>query len=273
MANPYNNPLDTSQDGGYSFLSRNRSSGLLPDIPQPTSHPRLSNITPLLNPPQAGNYSELYTTHHSYIRTGSGAADSDRNTMASEGTGSGIHQQSSHFPSFSRAFEMFISPAGDSTWPSLHRNNGLLVPSYLANSAYIQKLKEAHASKQAQREAQPQTVGSSRSPSSQASVPSVTSKPIAHLGITYDLIERTPMFEDNSSTSPLPTRWNRDDKQGGLEVMADGLEVKYTSPKPSAEREYEAHSIRADHPAPSEAGIYYFEITILSRKRDEYVDS
>lgn len=269
MANPYNNPLDTSQDGGYSFLSRNRSSGLLPDIPQPTSHPRLSNITPLLNPPQAGNYSELYTTHHSYIRTGSGAADSDRNTMASEGTGSGIHQQSSHFPSFSRAFEMFISPAGDSTWPSLHRNNGLLVPSYLANSAYIQKLKEAHASKQAQREAQPQTVGSSRSPSSQASVPSVTSKPIAHLGITYDLIERTPMFEDNSSTSPLPTRWNRDDKQGGLEVMADGLEVKYTSPKPSAEREYEAHSIRADHPAPSEAGIYYFEITILSRKRDE----
>ncbi|KAF3013941.1 hypothetical protein E8E14_003518 [Neopestalotiopsis sp. 37M] len=271
MANPYNNPLDTSQDGVYGgFVPRNRSSFSATDALPPVSPPSLSNIMPLLplNPPQGG-YSELYTTHHSYIRTGSGAADSDRNVMPSEGTAPGLRQQTSSFPSFSRAFEMFMNPIGDSAWPTRHRNNGHFVPSYLANSAYIQKLEEVHTSKQAQREAQTQATGSSGMTTGQAATPSVTSKPNSHLGMTYDLIERPPLIEDDEAVSPLPTRWNKEDKQGQLEVMADGLEVKYTGQKSPGERDYELYSIRADHPVPSQAGIYYFEVQLLSRKRDE----
>lgn len=271
MANPYNNPLDTSQDGVYGgFVPRNRSSFSATGALPPVSPPSLSNIMPLLplNPPQGG-YSELYTTHHSYIRTGSGAADSDRNVMPSEGTAPGLRQQTSSFPSFSRAFEMFMNPIGDSAWPTRHRNNGHFVPSYLANSAYIQKLEEVHTSKQAQREAQTQATGSSGMTTGQAATPSVTSKPNSHLGMTYDLIERPPLIEDDEAVSPLPTRWNKEDKQGQLEVMADGLEVKYTGQKSPGERDYELYSIRADHPVPSQAGIYYFEVQLLSRKRDE----
>jgi Ran-binding protein 9/10 len=89
--------------------------------------------------------------------------------------------------------------------------------------------------------------------------------------MTYDVIERAPTFETDDTIAPLPSRWNRDDKHGGLEVVAEGLEVKYTAQKAPGERDYEAYAIRADHALPSQAGIYYYEVTLLSRKRDEYV--
>jgi hypothetical protein len=90
--------------------------------------------------------------------------------------------------------------------------------------------------------------------------------------MTYDLIERAPTLDDDETIAPLPSKWNRDDKHGGLEVMAEGQEVKYTAQKAPGERDYEAFAIRADHAVPNQAGIYYYEMTILSRKRDEYVE-
>lgn len=276
MSNPYNNiPSGISQDGGYSsFLPRNRGSHAAASgasaATLPSSHPSLSRLSSILNQTPDTN-PELYTTHHSYIRTGSGVIEGDRNAAASDGTASGLRQQNAQLPLFSRAFEMFMNPVGDSVWASRHRNNGLVVPSYLANTAYIHKLEEAHRSKQAQRDNQPSTVGSNALPASQASVPSVAANPTSHLGMTYDLIERAPAFEDDDTIAPLPTRWNKDDKNGGLEVMAEGQEVKYTAQKGVGERDYEASAIRADHALPHQVGIYYYEITLLSRKRDEYV--
>jgi Ran-binding protein 9/10 len=69
----------------------------------------------------------------------------------------------------------------------------------------------------------------------------------------------------------LPSRWNKEDKWGGLEVLGDSLEVKYTALRGQSERDHEACSVRADHYMPPQCGIYYFEVTILSGKRDEYV--
>lgn len=158
---------------------------------------------------------------------------------------------------------------GDNFWSNQHRNNGFFTPSYLGGSTYIQKLEDAHKAKQAQKEGQQQASGGSGLPTGPSSTPSMTSKPTSHLGMTYDLIERTPFLEDDDSIAPLPTRWNKDDKHGGLEVMGDGQEVKYTAPRPTGERDFEACAIRADHPMPPQAGIYYFEVSILSRKRDE----
>ncbi|KAK9791209.1 putative SPRY domain-containing protein [Seiridium cardinale] len=272
MTNPYQNaPSGLPQDGGYiSFLPRNRgshasASGTNPAT-FPSSHPSLSRLSNLLNQPH-NTASELYTTHHSYIRTGSGAVDSDRNAIAPDGAAQGLRQQPAQLPSFSRAFEMFMNPAGDSIWSTRHRSNGLFTPSYLANSAYMHKLEEAHMLKQAQRESQHQAGASNGMQSAQP--PSVSTKPVSHLGMTYDLIERVPTFEDDDTIAPLPTKWNRDDKHGGLEVMAEGQEVKYTAQKAPGERDYEAYAIRADHAAPNQAGIYYYETTLLSRKRDE----
>jgi len=56
-------------------------------------------------------------------------------------------------------------------------------------------------------------------------------------------------------------------------VLSDGQEVKFTGVKSPADREHEACAIRADHPMPPQCGIYYFEVTIISRRREEYVSS
>jgi hypothetical protein len=87
------------------------------------------------------------------------------------------------------------------------------------------------------------------------------------------LIERAPASEHTSTVPPLPTRWNKDDKFGALEVSANGLEVKYSAAlRTTREQDHEMCGIRADHPMPSQAGIYYFEVSLLSKRRDEYAD-
>lgn len=273
MSNPYQNlPSGLSQDGGYnSFMPRLRGSSASGANPATlsSSHPSMSRLSNLLNQPQDMT-SELYTTHHSYIRTGSGAVDSDRNATIANGAALGSRPQTAQLPSFSRAFEMFMNNGGDSTWSSRHRSNGFFVPSYLSNSAYIQKLEEAHKMKQAQRDTQQQVAGNAGLVPTQTSTPSITTNPASHLGMTYDLIERAPTFEDDDIIAPLPTRWNSNDKHGGLEVMSEGQEVKYVANKQPGERDYETFAIRADHALPNQAGIYYYEVTLLSRKRDEY---
>ena len=76
--------------------------------------------------------------------------------------------------------------------------------------------------------------------------------------------------------APLPSRLSKDDKWGGIDVFGDGQEIKSTA-RNLREHEYEISSIRADHPIPPQAGLYYFEVHMLQesnalpRRRDEYV--
>jgi hypothetical protein len=88
--------------------------------------------------------------------------------------------------------------------------------------------------------------------------------------MTYDLIEKAPPLEDEI-LPPLPSKWNNQDKHAALEVLSDGQEAKFAGPKPERDRDLEAYAVRADHPMPPQCGIYYFEVTIISRKREEHV--
>jgi hypothetical protein len=101
---------------------------------------------------------------------------------------------------------------------------------------------------------------------------------MSHRGMTYDLVEKAavPFPQDDDRrppVNPLPSRWNSDDRHQGLDVLGDGYEVKHSSSHRSSggERDYEACAIRADNPMPPQCGVYYFEILILNRKREEYV--
>lgn len=145
------------------------------------------------------------------------------------------------------------------------------VPSYLKGSKYIEDLEEIQKAKTiAQKEAPSATGSQSGSLSTSASSVNLHSKIApSHRGITYDVIEKAPPIEEES-LAPLPTKWNEHDKQVGLEVLSDGQEVKFSGSKPTPDREHEALAIRADHAMPSKAGIYYFEVAIVSRKREEY---
>lgn len=54
----------------------------------------------------------------------------------------------------------------------------------------------------------------------------------------------------------------------GLEIMADGTEVRFNGVTKTSD---EAAAVRSDFPMPKEVGIYYFEVTVLSRGKDGYI--
>jgi Ran-binding protein 9/10 len=275
MTNPYQHgssgpPPEVALTG---FIPRARSSyasitsGTNAAAPS-SSSPSFSRLSHLLNPPY--DAPEFYSSQYSSFRGHNYAMDTDRNGSSLDGVPSYLGPRSPQLPSFSRAFEMFMNGSPqDNFWSPQQRNSGFFVPSYLIGTNYIQKLEQVHLAKQAQKEGQQQAGGSATVKTGQSSTPSITAKPPSHLGMTYDLIERGSPLDGDETTAPLPTRWNKDDKHSGLEVMGEGQEVKYTASKQPGERDYETGTIRADHPIPALAGIYYFEVTILSRKRDE----
>jgi hypothetical protein len=173
-------------------------------------------------------------------------------------------------PSFSSAFGSLTNGHGYSGFGGGHMDH-FFIPSYLKGSKYVQNLEEAQKAK---------ILAHKDGPSNQSSQPGSLSTSASsinlhakmtpsHRGMTYDLIEKAPPLEDEA-LAPLPARWNNQDKYGGLEVMSDGQEVKFAGLKSPSDRDHEACAIRADHPMPPQCGIYYFEVTIISRKREEY---
>lgn len=86
--------------------------------------------------------------------------------------------------------------------------------------------------------------------------------------MTYDIVEKE-VSTDEEKLTPLPSRWNEADKYSGLDLLNDGLEVRYMGPP--NKHDHEAAAVRADHPMPRQCGIYYFEVTILSKSKEGYV--
>lgn len=278
MSNPFqHSPSGFSQDGTFgSFLPRVRSSYLVNSNlgTTPPAHAPYNRLAHLLNP-SSDSISDLYSTHPS---TQNNSMNNERNMNSSDDPAPGSASQGPQTRPFSRAFNMFVGDGKASNfWTSPQKNNGFFIPSYLQGSTYIQRLEEAHKAQQAQKEGQQQTGGSIQA--GQAPSPLRSKSSSSHLGMKFDVIERAPPFEDDDAMAPLPSKWNKDDKYGWLDVLDDGLEVKYTTPRGGREHDYELCSIRSDHPIPPQAGLYYFEVQILSdahhltRRRDEYVNT
>ncbi|EEU45534.1 uncharacterized protein NECHADRAFT_69522 [Fusarium vanettenii 77-13-4] len=146
--------------------------------------------------------------------------------------------------------------------------DSFFVPSYLEGSTYVQKLREAHRSKL-------QTRDSNRTSTngfSQNLTTFNTQHPLppgSYRGMAHTVIERPPVFDEDDSLAPLPSRWNKDDQWGGIEIQADGLSIKYVGPKNQHDRDHEACAARADHYMPAQCGVYYFEVQILAAIRDD----
>ncbi|KAI9049895.1 hypothetical protein LZ554_006043 [Drepanopeziza brunnea f. sp. 'monogermtubi'] len=223
----------------------------------------------LTNPDADLGYDSTYHHLGGYPRTDPRAYDMD--VMASWGTHarSASSGRGGQLPSFSSAFAPLMNGHGFGTLGGGHPDH-FFTPSYLKGSKYVQRLEEAHKAKMAAQKdghsahsSQPGSLSTSAS-----SINLHTKMAPSHRGMTYDLIEKAPPVDDDT-LAPLPTKWNSQDKYGGLDVLSDGQEVKFTGPKPDRDRDLEACAIRADHPMPPQCGIYYFEVTIISRKREE----
>ncbi|KAL0942450.1 ran-binding protein [Colletotrichum truncatum] len=278
MTNPFHGSshyTDSNATTGSSGLLPRRSSyasaasGAPPNTNPPfLSHPgRTSVINQILNSSDDITFEPASSGYHP-IRGDD--MDGDRNGASLNGA-SGRWSQGSQLPSFSRVFDMFMSTPGNELSGAANGNgDGFFVPPYLAGSTYVQRLEEAHWAKvQAQKESQAAQVQAAGNLSTSPSSVSLHSKPASHRGVNYDVIEKPPAFEEDETFTPLPARWNRDDKYGALDILSDGLEVRYIGPRGQTERDHEAFSIRADNHMPPQCGIYYFEVQILSGKRDD----
>ncbi|GLA37714.1 hypothetical protein AnigIFM63309_004666 [Aspergillus niger] len=187
-------------------------------------------------------------------------AEMQMNSSWRSSPGDSLPPYSRKFANLARFDPCYHNPGAfaDSAAPSF-------TPSYLLNSRYVSRLDAARRAKHAaQRDgAIPSTTSNTLSTSSsQASLPRIAP---SHRGMTYDIIEREPPSDDDHLL-PLPSRWSDDDKFTGLELGNGGLEVRYTGPV--NKHEHEAAAVRADNPMPPQCGIYYFEITILSKPKE-----
>lgn len=87
--------------------------------------------------------------------------------------------------------------------------------------------------------------------------------------MTYEIIEKEPPSATADELTPLPSQWNSSDKYPTLELSNGGLDVRYGGP--AHKHDHEAAALRADHPMPTQCGIYYFEIKIESKPKEGYV--
>lgn len=177
-----------------------------------------------------------------------------------------------NLPLFSRAFSPYV--ANDSDDEEANNEGKFFVPTYLKSSNYMQKLDESHQARiQAKRDAK--RPSGAKSNSNGAGFAPSALPPGSHRGMSHTVIERAQPFDDELAPAPLPSQWNKEDMAQGLELINNGLGVKFADNRNNhereREREHEASAVRADHHIPPQVGIYYYEVQILSGKREEYV--
>lgn len=175
--------------------------------------------------------------------------------------------ESRQLPSYSRAFQSLI----DSRAPGGHvieNSTSFFIPSYLRGSKYAKKLEAAHRAKAAAKRSHSRESSST----SNVGVDALLKAP-SYNGVTLELVEKAPP-RSSDDPEPLPSKMNAHDKHKDVEVLADGLEIKFTQSigkdRTAGGQDMIAYSIRADAVMPQESGIYYFEVTVLTKNSDEY---
>ncbi|KAI8817776.1 concanavalin A-like lectin/glucanase domain-containing protein [Fimicolochytrium jonesii] len=78
-----------------------------------------------------------------------------------------------------------------------------------------------------------------------------------------------------SNTSPkqkkklnLPTQWNAKDKNQSLDLAPNGLRITYTGP---GQMDAHAAAVRTNYPIPPQCGLFYYEVTIISKGREGFI--
>ena len=242
------------------------AAGTAAAFPQNQTPPARSGaFSYLLNPtaPMSGEIPESEQRSQNTPRaTDAAAPASERaNIPGTWGKGRGMQNYSNQY-SFGG---LYAAPNGMGSG-----SGGFFVPSYLRESKYMEKLEAAHKAKLvSQKEAALTNTTTNNVPlSTRSSSASLHRMAPSHRGMTHEIVEHQPVIEEDD-IGPLPSKWVEVDRNGGLEVVGDGLEVRYTGPLRTLD--HEAAAARTDHPMPPQCGIYYYEVTIVSKGKEGYV--
>ncbi|KAG9188374.1 ran-binding protein [Alternaria panax] len=138
------------------------------------------------------------------------------------------------------------------------------VPSYLRGSKHAEKLHEVHKAKlAAQRDYKSTHSSNAGSLSTSSSSANLHKMAPSHRGLTHEVVERAPVVDE--PVAPWPTRWNDADRYPQLELEDGGRQAKFSGTQKTHD---EAASVRADFPMPRQCGIYYYEMTVISKGKD-----
>ncbi|KAG4100635.1 SPRY-domain-containing protein [Neocallimastix lanati (nom. inval.)] len=82
--------------------------------------------------------------------------------------------------------------------------------------------------------------------------------------------KKMKLAKDQTGTMPiqLPTHWNPKDKCALLELSKGNLRVSYNG---TGKNDSDAAAVRANHPMPYQCGLFYFEVTIISKGQSGYI--
>lgn len=219
----------------------------------------------LMNPgPISTTYPSSHRTDLRPHRLSQHGSEMDVHTNGSGGQLAGSWGRGGTLPPYSSQFSL-NHPYG--TNGAGHPNSSqFFVPSYLRNSRYVERLAAAHKAKHTgQREGASAHSSNGGSLSTSSSSINLHKMTPSHRGMTYDIVEHPPP-SDEDALNQLPSKWVEADRYGGLEILGDGLEVRYIGPGKT--HEHEAAATRADYPMPPQCGIYYYEVTMVSKGKE-----
>ncbi|KAF2839409.1 ran-binding protein [Patellaria atrata CBS 101060] len=220
--------------------------------PQPFQS-RPNTLSPMMNPTYSGANSLPYSTHHS--RHPSRGMDVEGHHNA------GSWGRGGQLPSYSSQYGYSSNGSGGGAYDGLHET--FFIPSYLRGSRHMERLEEAYKARVAAQREMKSSHSNPGSLSASSSSVNLHKMVPSHRGMTHDIIERAPAHNE-PKYAPLPMRWSESDMVG-LELQADGLEVRFGG---SSKTHDDAASIRADHCMPRQCGIYYYEVTVVSKGKE-----
>jgi len=148
--------------------------------------------------------------------------------------------------------------------------SGIFVPSYLQKSRYNQKLQQLKTQRDRMAiESKQKLPNLSAQASRQGSATNLlgmkaTSSDVNNRGWVHDIIERLTPVNEHDIVQPIPSCWNEADKFQSLEIHPDHqirLQGVLRTPDDAA-------AVRTDVPIPKECGIYYYEVTVMSKYQD-----
>jgi hypothetical protein len=148
------------------------------------------------------------------------------------------------------------------------------VPTYLAQSVYMQRLQGEYVSKARANSAAKLAKGKDASTAAARNDTS-TIPTGSYRGLSHSIIERHPNYtndDGSNALTPLPFKWNEYDRCAGLEIESNTT-VRRRPHQGYQERERDGDSaaVRANHFIPPQCGIYYYEVMVLEGQKDEYV--
>ena len=211
-----------------------------------------------------GGYSQIYSDQPSRIPLPI-STDSDTPVEAStripETWGSGSRETIPNLSAMDSPKQTYGVPSRTSS-----EVGGFFIPTYLRGSRYVEVLEAAHSANLAvQREEQSLPRSSQGSLSKSSSTVSLPKMQASHRGMAYEIIEHHPAVVE-IGPEPLPSKWGEVDKRNLIEIAGDGQQVRFVGSSKLAD--HEAAAARSDHPMPTQAGIYYYEVYVESKGRE-----